>query len=219
MIARHGREYAIKQLRPVGKGLEVSRPGERVEMDEWCIDLQSIIHSANLKEFFGAELLDLIGLDGDTARWWLVLAIDCRTKVILGMKLTRNPCTSAAQECLRMIVSDKGEWADASGALTPWSMAVRTENAIILATLSREMLKCRAASRWLMPSAQASRTFRYKSTVKILPPSLSPERVKVDDFYAARSRLIPPLPWQTFAPPFSPSLLKAVRAFFVRPSR
>jgi hypothetical protein len=78
-----------------------------------------------------------------------------------------------------------------------------TENAIILATLSREMLKCRAASRWLMPSAQASRTFRYKSTVKILPPSLSPERVKVDDFYAARSRLIPPLLWPTFAPPFS----------------
>ncbi|MET4130763.1 hypothetical protein ACSSV6_004099, partial [Roseovarius sp. MBR-38] len=32
----------------------------------------------------------------------------------------------------------------------------------------------------------------------------SPERVKVADFYAARSRLIPPLPWPTFAPPFSP---------------
>jgi putative transposase len=127
MIARYGREYAIKKLRPVGTGLEVSRPGERVEMDEWCIDLQSIIHSANLKEFFGPELLDLIGLNGEIARWWLVLAIDCRTKVILGMKLTRNPCASAAQECLRMIVSDKGAWADASGALTPWSMAVKPE--------------------------------------------------------------------------------------------
>src|SRR5690606_889027 len=54
-----------------------------------------------------------------------------------------------------------------------------------------------------MPSEQARRTFRYKSTVKILPPSLSPERVKVDDFYAARSGLIPPLPWSTFSPPFS----------------
>ncbi len=127
MIARYGREHAIKKLRPVGKGLEVSRPGERVEMDEWCIDLQSIIHSAELKEVFGDELLQLIGLDGDTARWWLVLAIDCRTKVILGMKLTRNPCTSAAQECLRMIVSDKGQLAAATGAPTPWSMAVRPE--------------------------------------------------------------------------------------------
>jgi hypothetical protein len=49
-----------------------------------------------------------------------------------------------------------------------------TENARILRTLSREMLKCRAASRWLMPSAQARRTFRYMSTVMILPPSLQP---------------------------------------------
>jgi hypothetical protein len=37
-----------------------------------------------------------------------------------------------------------------------------------------EMLKCRAASRGLMPSAQASRTFQYMSTVMILPPSLQP---------------------------------------------
>ena len=34
------------------------------------------------------------------------------------------------------------------------------------------------------------------------PPSLPPERAKVADFYAARSETIPPLPWQTFAPPF-----------------
>ena len=88
-----------------------------------------------------------------------------------------------------------------------------TENAIILATLSREMLKCRAACRRLMPSAQASRTFRYKSTVKILPPSLPPERAKVADFYAARSRLIPPLPWPTFPPPFSvPAVLDPLSA-------
>jgi hypothetical protein len=85
-----------------------------------------------------------------------------------------------------------------------------TENAIIFRTLSREIPKCRAASRWLIPSAQARRTLRYKSTVKILPPSLSPEREKVDDFYAARSRIIPPLPWSTFAPPFS-AILQACR--------
>ncbi|MEP3332400.1 hypothetical protein, partial [Sedimentitalea sp.] len=37
------------------------------------------------------------------------------------------------------------------------------------------------------------------------PPTLPPskERAKMDDFYAARSRIIPPLPWSTFSPPFS----------------
>ena len=53
-------------------------------------------------------------------------------------------------------------------------VARRNRKDIILLTLSREMLKCRAASRRLMPSEQASRTFRYMSTVMILPPSLQP---------------------------------------------
>ena len=35
------------------------------------------------------------------------------------------------------------------------------------------------------------------------PPSLSPERAKVARFCSARSRTIPPLPWQTFALPCS----------------
>jgi hypothetical protein len=39
----------------------------------------------------------------------------------------------------------------------------------------------------------------------MLPPSLKTERAKLDDFYAARSEAIPPLPWQTFPPPFSSS--------------
>src|SRR6056297_3459423 len=131
-----------------------------------------------------------------------------------------NPCSSRSRSNTRFAVCRCLRWTSRSPSSQLSMIPVKpssfgrligadrrypggTENAIILATLSREMLKCRAASRWLMPSAQASRTFRYKSTVKILPPSLSPERVKVDDFYAARSRLIPPLPWPTFAPPFS----------------
>src|SRR3954465_13701002 len=49
----------------------------------------------------------------------------------------------------------------------------------------------------------ARRTFRYSSTVKMPPPSLTPERAKVAEFYSAGSGTIPPLPWQTFPPPFS----------------
>jgi putative transposase len=127
MIARYGREHAMKKLRPVGSGLEVLRPGQRVEMDEWCIDLQSIIYSAKLHRYFGKEFLESVGLDNAKARWWLVLAIDCRTRVILGMKLVRNPTTSAAQECLRMIMSDKGAWSDTAGALSGWSQALKPE--------------------------------------------------------------------------------------------
>lgn len=40
------------------------------------------------------------------------------------------------------------------------------------------------------------------------PPFLSPERAKVAKFYSARSKTIPPLPWQTFAQPFSAHIVK-----------
>ncbi len=35
----------------------------------------------------------------------------------------------------------------------------------------------------------------------------------MDDFYAARSKIIPPLPWPTFAPPFSLEVLDASFSF------
>ena len=122
-IARYGRQAAIRKLRPDGQGLQVSRPMERVEIDEWRIDLMSILYSGQLHEVLGPNFMQHISLDGKKDRWWIVAAIDCRTKAIVGMKLTRNPTTSAARECLRMTVSDKGQWADAVGALTPWKQA------------------------------------------------------------------------------------------------
>ncbi len=124
LIARWGRNYAIKKLRPVAEGLDISRPGERVEMDEWHIDLMSILYSAQLHMVLGKEFMAALMKSGEKARWWLVVAIDCRTKVILGMKLTRKLNTSAARDCLRMVVSDKGQWADAVGALSPWDQAL-----------------------------------------------------------------------------------------------
>src|SRR5271169_5956953 len=78
-----------------------------------------------------------------------------------------------------------------------------TEKPSIFLTLSREIPKGRAASRPLIPSRQARRTFRYSSTVKMPPPSLLKGRAKVAEFYSASSGTIPPLPWQTFPPPFS----------------
>src|SRR5271169_4983430 len=78
-----------------------------------------------------------------------------------------------------------------------------TEKLSIFFTLSREIPNRRAASRALIPSRWARRTFRYSSTVKMPPPSLLKGRAKVAEFYSASSGTIPPLPWHTFPPPFS----------------
>lgn len=119
-VARFGQKEALKKMRAVKTGLETLRPYERVEMDEWCIDLLSILAESGLLDMFSEEELKEIGLGEDTMRWWLVVAIDVRTRVIVGMTLTANPKTSSAKKCLNMVVSDKGAFADAVGAIAPW---------------------------------------------------------------------------------------------------
>lgn len=121
-VARHGLEKAVQRFRPVKGGVEVSRPFERVEMDEQQIDVIAIMAYSGLLALFSAEELETLGLLDKKKRWWLVLAIDCRTRCIVGMVLTCNPRSSAALGCLRMVVSDKGEFANMIGTRAPWSI-------------------------------------------------------------------------------------------------
>jgi putative transposase len=76
---------------------------------------------AGLHHLFTPAELALFGLDDTKKRWWIVVAIDCRTRVILGMRLTCEQRSSAAVGCLRMITSDKGGISDATGAVARWS--------------------------------------------------------------------------------------------------
>lgn len=126
-LARKGHEEAMKLFKPVGRGLEVDRPYERVEMDEWRIDLITILADSGLLHLFTKEELDDLGLDNNRGRWWVTAAIDCRTRCIVGMKLTLNPKAVAALDCLKMVTSDKGKWADAVGAVSGWHMAATPE--------------------------------------------------------------------------------------------
>lgn len=120
LVCQKGKDVAMRIMRPVGQGLEVSRPLERVEMDEWKIDLSSILSGAGLQALFNEKERKQFGLDDKKARWHLVVAIDARTKIILGLILTKDPSGSSAVECLRMIASDKGDISDATGARLRW---------------------------------------------------------------------------------------------------
>jgi putative transposase len=130
VLKRKGLEEAVKIFKPVSSGLQVYRPYERVEMDEWKIDLISILAGSGLKSLFTTEELQSLGLDDKLGRWWITASIDCRTRCVLGMKLTLNPTSCAALDCLRMTTSDKGDWADAVGAVSGWHMAATPETLV-----------------------------------------------------------------------------------------
>ena len=134
-LARNGEAAARKKFRPVLDGIAVTRPLERVEIDEWTVDVITFMTSSGMYALMSDEdkmslglyveneaLLDDPKLRKKLGRWTLTAAICCATRCIVGMVLSRNPGREAAVQLLQMITTNKGAWSDAVGALTPWDM-------------------------------------------------------------------------------------------------
>ncbi|MEP1539320.1 MAG: transposase family protein [Paracoccaceae bacterium] len=113
----------------------MTRPLERVEIDEWTVDVITFMTSTGMyalmsdedKRSLGLYVEDEQDLDDPKlrkklGRWTLTAAICCATRCIVGMVLSRNPGSEAAVQLLEMITTNKGAWSDAVGALTSWDM-------------------------------------------------------------------------------------------------
>lgn len=118
MVAqREGLEVARRKFGFYENGLSAEHPLQRVEMDDWEIDLMSWLGES------GA----LDGIDEDQraklemGRRWICVAIDCATCVILGFRITDKPSTAAAVDVLRLITEDKTPVAAAVGCQSDWS--------------------------------------------------------------------------------------------------
>jgi putative transposase len=111
-----GLDNAGKEHRPISSGLDVTRPGERIEIDEWRVPLQTLMIEAGVWEALNREERRLVA----RARWWLNVAIDAASRCILGMRLSKTATSVSAIATLAMCFIDKKIYADAVGALTPW---------------------------------------------------------------------------------------------------
>jgi putative transposase len=134
-LARNGEAAARKKFRPVLNGISVTRPLERVEIDEWTVDVMTFMESTGMYAQMSDDDKRSLGLyvkadepfeekkrRKQIGRWTLTAAICCATRCIVGMVLSRNPGAEAAVQLLQMITTNKGTWSDAVGALTPWDM-------------------------------------------------------------------------------------------------
>jgi putative transposase len=135
-LARNGEAAARKKFRPVSNGITVTRPLERVEIDEWTVNVSTLLESHGFYSQLTDDEKRSLGLyiKGDEKnpeykakvkakdRWTLTAAICCATRCIVGLVLSRNANSEAAVQVLEMITTNKGAWADAVGALTPWDM-------------------------------------------------------------------------------------------------
>jgi putative transposase len=113
---REGEAAARKKFFIVRGGLDVSRPLERVEIDDWRIPLQVILESAGVWATLSPERKAAV----IRRRLWLSVAIDCYTRCVLAARIIDNPSSTATVATIAMAVGDKSRFAEAAGCLTPW---------------------------------------------------------------------------------------------------
>lgn len=114
---RYGLPAAMKRFLIVRNGPDVERPLQRVEMDEWRIDLMTILENADVLDGLPPEQQAEL----KRKRYWVCVAIDVATRVILGMKVAAGVSAELAIETLEMVVSPKRRYADAVGAGSDWN--------------------------------------------------------------------------------------------------
>lgn len=117
--ARHGIEYAIRKNCGVRRKFDVTRIGERVEIDGCKVSLIHMAVESGLWAKMTAEQQRLVPKE----RWILLRALDVASKCTLAEVITPTETTKAAAVLLRMMISDKTPLAAAMGAETPWDYA------------------------------------------------------------------------------------------------
>lgn len=113
---RYGTGAAMRKFAIVGTGVDVERPLQRVEIDEWRINLLTIVQDIGLLDRLTPEQQEEIR----KRRYWACIAIDVRTRVILGMRIAPNVSSNLALETLEMVVTPKRAFAAEAGAAESW---------------------------------------------------------------------------------------------------
>lgn len=115
MAARKGVAHAKNKLGAHSGGIKLHAPLLRVEMDEWEIDLMSILQGA------GADITHPSLRDLELGRYWVCAAIDVASRSILGLKLSTKPSAEDAKAVVWMAMRDKTMLASQLGCETSWS--------------------------------------------------------------------------------------------------
>lgn len=117
--ARHGHEAAKRHFGLYEKGIKASYPMERIEMDEWNVDVISLFGKAG-----ALDALDALDREQrqryEIGRRWIYVAIDCATRCVLSFLLVENPSSENAVRAMNLIIKDKTSIAWAAGCSSPW---------------------------------------------------------------------------------------------------
>ena len=182
---RHGIEKAKLKFSFVNRGLDVTRALERVEMDEYCVSLQTLLVDTGIWPKMDAPQKAAIG----RTRAWISVAIDCASKCILSMRvLDKAPNNESAVAALEMAIFDKSELAAAIGTTTPFDIYGTPESIVT-----------DSGSAFISPEFRSA--LRDSGIPFMSPPAKLPHlRANIERmFRTIGSQLLAYFPGQTFA--------------------
>ena len=113
---RYGLDAARKHFTIYEQGIGSSRPLQRVELDEWQIDLVSLLSDA---EWYN-DFTELQRSRLDIGRRWAYVAIDCATRCIVAFRIVAQPNADDAIRTVALITVDKTSIAKAAGCICNW---------------------------------------------------------------------------------------------------
>ncbi len=117
--ARLGSDAAAALHQATGRGLDIIRPLELVQMDEWKTDLHVLLAVVGVWEKLSQKERRKI----KRVRLWITAAICVATRCIVGLKVSvSSPGINSALAALEMITVDKTPLARSLGCLSDWPM-------------------------------------------------------------------------------------------------
>ena len=117
MAAHKGVPYAINYFRAARGGvLDLVRPMQRVEIDEWEVHLHTLVTDMG---FWGSVRPELQA-EAEKTRVWVAAAICCTSRVIPALVIAPRTGSQNTLTLIRMMFKDKTPMARAVGAATPW---------------------------------------------------------------------------------------------------
>jgi len=126
-VHRDGEKAALAKHGTGSGGFGLFRPLERVEFDEWKMDLMTLLIELRLWERLSVMQKKLV----EVARLWVTVAMDTATRCVLAFKVhARAPCGATAVEALHLALSDKSGMAAYLGAGSSYVYTGRAETVL-----------------------------------------------------------------------------------------
>ncbi|MFN3312483.1 MAG: Mu transposase C-terminal domain-containing protein [Hyphomonas sp.] len=116
---RKGIEAARRKFGFYEEGLSADYPLQRIEMDEWQIDLATLLGDSGALDGLPPE--DRAKFE--VGRRWIYVAIDCATRCVLGFRIVATPNAQDAIRTLNLIIQDKTPIALAAGCVSQWDQS------------------------------------------------------------------------------------------------